>query len=100
MIYYSTHAPQNEIYLLNTFKNCGNNEQVILLITIYIKSALKIYVLLLYDVIRDQYSNGARTRTNEIASFILIILIREYYLLFRHDDNFDVLHVRKIQLLG
>ncbi len=63
------------------------------LITIYIKSALKIYVLFLYDVIRDQYSNGARTRTNEIASFILIILIREYYLLFRHDDNFDILHV-------
>ena len=55
VIYYSTYAPQNETYLFYTSS---------------IKSALKSYVLLLCDVIRDLYSNSARTRTNEIASFI------------------------------
>ncbi len=29
------------------------------------------YVLSLYEVIRDLYSNNVRTRTNEIASFIM-----------------------------
>ena len=39
-----------------------------------LKKPRKNYVLLLCDVIRNLYSNSARTRTNEIASFIRIVV--------------------------
>ena len=64
VIYYSTHARENEIYLFYTSKLLW-----------------KEYVLLLYDIIRDLYFNSARTRTNEIASFmhvyeLLLIIVK------------------------
>ena len=49
VIYDSTHAWQNEIYLFYTSKVLKND-------------------------IRDLYSNSEHTRTNEIASFILIVI--------------------------
>ena len=60
VIYYSTYARQNEIYLFYTLKVVKKRESKI--------GEKLCYVVC--DVIRDLYSNSARARTSEIASYI------------------------------